>query len=120
MLSFLLCQGFLLLGKNGQVGWELQRSLSILGELIAVDFYDKDLCGDLTDTYGIAETIRTVQPDVVVNAADHTAVDKAESEKELARILFLEHYAFPLLKRGFRHWTKQKTLPVLFKGVKIP
>nr|EKU2857800.1 dTDP-4-dehydrorhamnose reductase [Enterobacter roggenkampii] len=80
----------LLIGKNGQVGWELQRSLSILGELIAVDFYDKDLCGDLTDTHGIAETIRTVQPDVVVNAAAHTAVDKAESEKELARILNAE------------------------------
>ncbi|MDC0727744.1 dTDP-4-dehydrorhamnose reductase [Phytobacter diazotrophicus] len=77
----------LLIGKNGQVGWELQRSLSTLGELVAVDFFDTELCGDLTKPEGIAQTIRAVQPDVVVNAAAHTAVDKAESEKELAQQL---------------------------------
>ena len=77
----------LLIGKNGQVGWELQRSLSTLGELVAVDFFDKTLCGDLTDPEGIAQTIRTVKPDVVVNAAAHTAVDKAESERELSQLL---------------------------------
>jgi dTDP-4-dehydrorhamnose reductase len=59
----------LLIGKNGQVGWELQRSLSTLGELVAVDFFDTELCGDLTKPEGIAQTIRAVQPDVVVNAA---------------------------------------------------
>jgi dTDP-4-dehydrorhamnose reductase len=75
----------LLIGKNGQVGWELQRSLSTLGELVAVDFFDTELCGDLTKPEGIAQTIRAVQPDVVVNAAAHTAVDKAE--KELAQLL---------------------------------
>ena len=77
----------LLIGKNGQVGWELQRSLSTLGELIAVDYFDTELCGDLTKPEGIAETIRRVKPDVVVNAAAHTAVDKAESERELAQLL---------------------------------
>lgn len=77
----------LLIGKNGQVGWELQRSLSTLGELVAVDFYDTELCGDLTKPEGIAQTIRSVKPDVVVNAAAHTAVDKAESERELSQLL---------------------------------
>ena len=59
----------LLIGKNGQVGWELQRSLSTLGDVVAVDYFDKELCGDLTDLEGIAQTVRTVRPDVVVNAA---------------------------------------------------
>lgn len=74
----------LLFGKNGQVGWELQRSLAPLGELIALSRNSTELCGDLTDLDGIAKTVRTVVPDVVVNAAAYTAVDKAESEAELA------------------------------------
>jgi dTDP-4-dehydrorhamnose reductase len=77
----------LLFGKNGQVGWELQRSLAPLGEVIALDRNSTELCGDLTDLQGIAETIRRVAPDVIVNAAAHTAVDKAESEAELARTI---------------------------------
>lgn len=77
----------LLIGKNGQVGWELQRSLSTLGEVVAVDVFDTEFCGDLTKPEGIAQTIRTVIPDVVVNAAAHTAVDRAETEKELAELL---------------------------------
>ncbi len=81
----------LLFGRGGQVGWELQRSLSLLGELVALDFdaaQNPDrLCGDFHDLAGLAETIRRVQPDVIVNAAAHTAVDKAESEPELARTL---------------------------------
>ncbi|WJK08349.1 dTDP-4-dehydrorhamnose reductase [Pseudomonas fluorescens] len=75
----------LLLGKNGQVGWELQRSLAPLGELIALDRHAVDgLCGDLSDLEGLRATIRQVRPDVIVNAAAYTAVDKAESETELA------------------------------------
>src|SRR5690606_29673778 len=75
----------LLLGKNGQVGWELQRALAPLGELIALDREPEGgLCGDLTDPDGLRETIRAVRPDVIVNAAAYTAVDKAESEAELA------------------------------------
>ncbi len=77
----------LLLGKGGQVGWELQRSLAPLGELIALDADSNTLCGDFTDPTGLAETVRRVAPDIIVNAAAHTAVDKAESEPELARTI---------------------------------
>ena len=77
----------LLLGKNGQLGWELQRSLAPLGELVALDRHNQDFCGDLTRLQGLAETVQTLRPDVIVNAAAHTAVDKAESEPELARTL---------------------------------
>jgi dTDP-4-dehydrorhamnose reductase len=77
----------LLLGKGGQVGWELQRSLAPLGELVAVDFDSTDYCGDFTNLVGLAETIRVIAPDIIVNAAAHTAVDKAESEPELARTI---------------------------------
>ncbi|EJM01452.1 dTDP-4-dehydrorhamnose reductase [Pseudomonas sp. GM102] len=75
----------LLLGKNGQVGWELQRSLAPLGDLIALDRHIVDgLCGDLSDLDALRATIRQVKPDVIVNAAAYTAVDKAETEIELA------------------------------------
>ena len=77
----------LLFGKGGQVGWELQRSLSILGEVIALDSDSANLCGDFTNLAGIAATVRTVKPDVIVNAAAHTAVDKAESEADLVRTI---------------------------------
>ena len=77
----------LLLGKNGQVGWELQRSLAPLGELIALDRHSQTHCGDLGNLPGLADTVRALRPDVIVNAAAHTAVDKAESEPELARTL---------------------------------
>ena len=77
----------LLFGKGGQVGWELQRSLAPLGELVALDHDSAPLCGNFADLPGLAATIRAVAPDVIVNAAAHTAVDKAESEPELARTL---------------------------------
>jgi dTDP-4-dehydrorhamnose reductase len=77
----------LLFGKNGQVGWELQRSLAPLGELVALGSASTELCGDFRDVAGLLETVRTVRPDVIVNAAAHTAVDKAESEPELAHLL---------------------------------
>jgi dTDP-4-dehydrorhamnose reductase len=77
----------LLFGKGGQVGWELQRSLAPLGELIALDADSREMCGDFTDPDGLARTIRAVAPDVIVNAAAHTAVDKAESEPELVRAI---------------------------------
>lgn len=80
----------LLFGKGGQVGWELQRSLLPLGEVIALDFDSKDMCGSFTDLKGIADTIKKVRPDVIVNAAAHTAVDRAEAEPELARTLNAE------------------------------
>ena len=75
----------LLLGRNGQVGWELQRSLAPLGHVVALGRGGEGgLCGDLTDLPGLAATVRAVQPQVIVNAAAYTAVDKAEGEPELA------------------------------------
>lgn len=73
----------LITGKNGQVGFELQRSLAILGEVIAVDRND---C-DLSDPAAIRELVQRIRPDIIVNPAAHTAVDKAESEIELATLL---------------------------------
>jgi dTDP-4-dehydrorhamnose reductase len=99
----------LLLGKNGQVGWELQRSLAPLGPLIALDregltpeqaaclpawqglpALEQPLCGDLTDLAGLFRTVQAVRPQVIVNAAAYTAVDKAEAEPDLARRLNAE------------------------------
>ena len=77
----------LLLGKKGQVGWELQRSLASLGEVLALDRHSTPYCGDLSQTERLAQTVLDWRPDVIVNAAAHTAVDKAESEPELARCL---------------------------------
>lgn len=77
----------LLLGRGGQVGWELQRSLSVLGDLVALGHGTVEQCGDFTNPEGIAHTVRALRPDVIVNAAAHTAVDKAESEPELAHLL---------------------------------
>jgi dTDP-4-dehydrorhamnose reductase len=78
----------LLLGKNGQIGWELQRALAPLSELVALDRSGADgLCGDLSDLNGLRQTIRRVAPDVVVNAAAYTAVDKAENDVEQAYLL---------------------------------
>ncbi|HHA2025695.1 TPA: dTDP-4-dehydrorhamnose reductase, partial [Enterobacter ludwigii] len=77
----------LLFGKTGQVGWELQRALAPLGNLIAVDVQSQEYCGDFSNPEGVAETVRRIKPDVIVNAAAHTAVDKAESEPEFAQLL---------------------------------
>lgn len=78
----------LLFGKNGQVGWELQRSLAPLGELIALDFDDaQGLSADFANPDSLAATVQAVAPDLIVNAAAHTAVDKAESEAELVRAI---------------------------------
>jgi dTDP-4-dehydrorhamnose reductase len=82
----------LLLGKNGQVGWELQRALSVLGEVVALDRHPAatpygTLVGDLADLAGLREAIRSVSPQVIVNAAAYTAVDKAETDRELAHTI---------------------------------
>ena len=70
----------LLTGRNGQVGWELERALQPLGTVIATD----RLTLDLADNDAIRRAIREAKPDIIVNAAAYTAVDKAESEPELA------------------------------------
>lgn len=82
-----LAPHILLLGKGGQVGWELQRSLAVLGRVTALDFDSADHCGDFANPQGVADTVRALRPDIIVNAAAHTAVDKAESEPDLARLL---------------------------------
>ena len=70
----------LLIGRNGQVGWELERALPALGELIATDRATLDLA----DFGAIRRVVSETKPDVSVNAAAYTAVDRAESEPELA------------------------------------
>lgn len=77
----------LLFGKNGQVGWELQRALAPLGNIIALGVHSTDYCGDFSNPEGVADTVRKICPDVIVNAAAHTAVDKAEAEAEFAQLL---------------------------------
>ena len=74
----------LLLGKNGQVGWELQRALAPLGDVVALDRRSTP-AADLSDPDALATLVRDLRPDAIVNAAAHTAVDTAESEPDLAR-----------------------------------
>ncbi len=73
----------LLLGKYGQLGWELQRSLGTLGEVIALDFPEIDLA----HPEQIRPLVRQVKPEVIVNASAYTAVDRAEHESELANAI---------------------------------
>lgn len=94
----------LLLGKNGQVGWELQRSLAPLGQLVALDRAGLSaqaadamglgsvgpLCGDLNDLEGLARTVQVLHPQIIVNAAAYTAVDQAETDVDNARRLNAE------------------------------
>ena len=78
----------LLLGKGGQVGWELQRALAPLGEVVACDFDSVgDLRADFSQPESLRALLRRVRPGLIVNAAAHTAVDKAESEPDLARAI---------------------------------
>jgi dTDP-4-dehydrorhamnose reductase len=71
----------LLFGKNGQVGWELCRTLAPLAEVVAVDYPEINF----SDTPALRQFVAGTRPDVVVNAAAYTAVDKAETETELCR-----------------------------------
>jgi dTDP-4-dehydrorhamnose reductase len=71
------------IGTNGQVGWELLRTCSPLGELIGLDYPPVDL----SDNAGLRELIRNTKPDIIINAAAYTNVDKAEIEPDLARAI---------------------------------
>lgn len=128
----------LLLGKNGQVGWELQRALQPLGDVVALDraANENNLIGDLEDFEQIQYTIEKVKPCVVVNAAAYTAVDKAESDqnkadlinhlavKKLAELCKLQnclliHYStdYVFSGEGEKPWSENdRTNPVNFYG----
>ena len=73
----------LLIGKHGQVGWELRRTLAAMGQVMAVDYPEIDL----TDAAAARRIVLENKPTVVINAAAYTAVDKAESDPETARLL---------------------------------
>jgi dTDP-4-dehydrorhamnose reductase len=81
----------LLLGSNGQVGWELQRSLAPLGEVVALQreaaAHPQGLCGNLEDPEALVHSVRTLRPAVIVNAAAYTAVDKAETDANRAKVV---------------------------------
>ena len=76
-----------LFGSRGQLGWELQRALAPLGELTALSTGSTDWPADFREPQSLAKTLRGLRPDVVVNAAAYTAVDRAESESELAHTI---------------------------------
>jgi dTDP-4-dehydrorhamnose reductase len=77
----------LLLGQNGQVGWELQRALAPLGQVIGQDRETTPDACDFAQPESLAALVQAVRPDIIVNAAAHTAVDKAESEPELVQAI---------------------------------
>jgi dTDP-4-dehydrorhamnose reductase len=81
----------LLLGSDGQVGWELQRTLSVVSEVVNTTLTGKiGLALDLLDTNAVSTIVREIQPDFIINAAAHTAVDKAETEVDLSHRLNAE------------------------------
>ena len=71
------------IGTNGQLGWELLSTCAPLGEVVALDYPDVDL----SDSSGLRELVKSVNPDIIINAAAYTNVDKAESEPEKARAI---------------------------------
>ena len=109
----------LLLGKNGQVGWELQRALAPLGKVVALgrNIDDAGLCGDLASLEGLTETVRRIAPNVIVNAAAYTAVDKAETEQKAADLI--NHQASAVLARealGLDAWLVHYSTDYVFDG----
>lgn len=76
-------QTILLLGKKGQLGWELRRCLAPLGQLTALDYPEIDLAHPA----GLQKIVQELHPDVIVNATAYTAVDRAEAEPEIAMLV---------------------------------
>jgi dTDP-4-dehydrorhamnose reductase len=74
----------LVLGANGQVGWQLRRSLGVVGEVTALHRHSEPWPGDLSNRESLAQSIRAAAPEVIVNAAAYTAVDRAETEEAAA------------------------------------
>ena len=78
----------LLFGKNGQLGWELNRSLQPLGDVIALGREE----ADFSDHESLRDVVRNTRPDVIVNAVAYTAVDNAEKEEDLAEKIMSVNY----------------------------
>lgn len=74
----------LIIGNQGQVGWELQRTMATLGDVFALGRNTAPISMDLTNPNSIRKAVREIKPDWIINAAAYTAVDKAEEELELA------------------------------------
>ena len=93
-----------LLGKNGQVGWELQRALQPLGHVISLDrqINDNGLCGDIANFATMEQLYATIEPDIVINAAAYTAVDNAERNYEQADLI--NHLAVQNLATLSKHF----------------
>jgi dTDP-4-dehydrorhamnose reductase len=105
----------LLLGKDGQVGWELQRSLSVLGELGALGRRQVDF----TDLDALRRCVQEWRPDVIVNAAAYTAVDKAETDVELARRINAEAVGVLAQEaRACNAWLVHYSTDYVFDGAK--
>ena len=105
----------LLFGKNGQVGWELQRALSPVGKLIALD----RRAADFEKLDGVIDTIKAVEPDVIINAAAYTAVDRAENEAKRAYAInakAVEVLAHEAARRGV--WFIHYSTNYVFDGCK--
>jgi dTDP-4-dehydrorhamnose reductase len=107
-----------LLGSQGQVGWELRRALSCLGEVLPLHTQGPEpWCGDLTQTDRLLHTLEQIQPRIIVNAAAYTAVDRAESEPDQARQI---NAVAPGLLAGYARqheaWLVQYSTDYVFDG----
>ena len=109
---------FLLLGCDGQVGWELQRSLALLGKVTAVTRTGSDgVCGDLEKPRDMVQTIRHLAPEVIVNAAAYTAVDQAEADAAKARAVNAEAVAMLAREAGsINAWLIHYSTDYVFDG----
>ncbi|MBS9543019.1 dTDP-4-dehydrorhamnose reductase [Morganella morganii subsp. morganii] len=107
----------LLFGKNGQVGWELQRSLAPLGEIIALDSQSNDFHANFLEPEKLSETIEKIQPDIIVNAAAYTAVDNAEKDQENAYTINSDSVCI-LAKIAKKHniWLVHYSTDYIFNG----
>ena len=105
----------LLVGKNGQVGWELRRTLAPMARVLAVDFPEIDL----TDAAATRRLVLDNKPNVVINAAAYTAVDKAESETKVAQLI--NSVAPGVLAEAAKHvgaWMVHYSTDYVFDGTK--
>src|SRR5690606_23786695 len=106
----------LLFGKNGQLGWELQRSLAPLGEVIALGTNDQP-CADFNRAPDVAATVRALAPDVIVNAAAYTAVDTAEGDAQTAMTVnAITPGVIAEVARGLGAWLVHYSTDYVFNG----